>query len=351
GASDAGLIPMFYPDYKSVEAIEQIDRYRQFWDHEPATHKGLTVVEITDAMAAGTIKGLYIMGENPAMSDPDQGHTRAALARLEHLVVQDLFLTETAAFADVILPASAFPEKDGTFTNTDRRVQRGRQVMSPPGEARQDWIIIQELARRLGLDWDYREVREIFDEMRQVMPSLTGITWDRLAAEGAVTYPCADEHSAGAEVIFGDGFPTADGRAKFVPATIIPPDEEPDADFPLVLSTGRVLEHWHTGAMTRRAGALDALEPEAFVEINPDDLSRLGLVAGDQVRVSTRRGSIELMARADHHVPLGLVFIPFCFVEAPANILTNPALDPFGKIPELKFAAARVEPCPAAAAE
>ena len=187
--------------------------------------------------------------------------------------------------------------------------------------------------------------------MRQVMPSLTGITWDRLAAEGAVTYPCADEHSAGAEVIFGDGFPTADGRAKFVPATIIPPDEEPDADFPLVLSTGRVLEHWHTGAMTRRASALDALEPEAFVEINPDDLSRLGLVAGDQVRVSTRRGSIELMARADHHVPLGLVFIPFCFVEAPANILTNPALDPFGKIPELKFAAARVEPCRAAAAE
>ena len=351
GASDAGLIPMFYPDYKSVEAIEQIDRYRRFWDHELATHKGLTVVEITDAVAAGTIKGLYIMGENPAMSDPDQGHARAALARLEHLVVQDLFLTETAAFADVILPASAFPEKDGTFTNTDRRVQRGRQALDPPGEARQDWLIIQELARRLGLDWDYREVREIFDEMRQVMPSLTGITWDRLAAEGAVTYPCADEHSAGAEVIFGDGFPTADGRAKFVPATIIPPDEEPDADFPLVLSTGRVLEHWHTGAMTRRAGALDALEPEAFVEINPDDLARLGLAAGDQVRVSTRRGSIELMARADHHVPLGLVFIPFCFVEAPANILTNPALDPFGKIPELKFAAARVEPCRAAAAK
>jgi formate dehydrogenase major subunit len=351
GASDAGLVPMFYPDYKPVDAGAQISRYETFWGQELDHERGLTVVEITDAMVDGRIKAVYIMGENPAMSDPDQHHARAGLAKLEHLVVQDLFLTETAAFADVVLPASAFPEKDGSFTNTDRRVQRGRQALQPPGEAQQDWWIIQELANRLGLNWQYTDVSAVFDEMRQVMPSLNGITWERLEREHAVTYPCDDEFSPGNEVIFGNGFPTADGRGKFVAADIISPDERPDADFPFVLSTGRVLEHWHTGSMTRRAKALDALEPEAFVEINPDDMSSYGIAPGEQVRVTTRRGNITLMARCDHNIPSGLIFIPFCFVEAPANMLTNAALDPFGKIPELKFAAAKLQNLGAVAAE
>jgi len=262
GASDAGLIPMFYPDYKSVTDKDQLDRWERFWSTDLDREKGLTVVEITDAMYERKIKGAYIMGENPAMSDPDQNHTREALSRLEHLVVQDIFLTETAAFADVILPATAFPEKDGTFTNTDRRVQLGRKAVPAPGEAKQDWWIIQEIALRMGLSWNYTEPKDIFAEMRQVMPSLTGITWDRLEREGAVTYPCDDEFSEGQSVIFADGYPTESGRGKLVPCDILPPNEVPDSKFPLVLTTGRLLEHWHTGSMTRRATVLDRIEPE-----------------------------------------------------------------------------------------
>jgi formate dehydrogenase major subunit len=257
--------------------------------------------------------------------------------------VQEIFLTETAALADVVLPATAFPEKSGTFTNTDRRVQLGRQALEPPGEARQDWMIIQELACRLGLDWSYRHPREVFDEMRQVMPSLHGITWERLEREGAVTYPCPGEDQPGQDVIFGDGFPTETGRGKLVPAGLVPPDEVPDAAFPMILTTGRLLEHWHTGAMTRRASVLDAIEPEAVAMLSPRELRRLGVPPGGRVRVATRRGVIELTARADRDVPEGVVFIPFCFAEAAANLLTNPALDPFGKIPEFKFCAVRVE--------
>jgi formate dehydrogenase major subunit len=283
------------------------------------------------------------MGENPAMSDPDLSHTRAALEKLEHLVVQDLFLTETAAFADVVLPASAWPEKDGTVTNTNRQVQLGRRALDAPGEAHQDWWIIQEIARRLGLDWNYRHPSDVFAEMRTVMDSLNGITWDRLERESAVTYPCDAEDKPGHDIIFGDGFPTASKRGKLVPAAILPPDEQPDAAYPMVLTTGRLLEHWHTGAMTRRAGVLDALEPEAIAHLAPADMARLGVNAGDRIRVASRRGAVDLFARLDSGVPAGLVFIPFCFVEAAANLLTNPALDPFGKIPEFKYCAVRVE--------
>ena len=343
GASDAGLIPMFYPDYKSVTDKDQLDRWEKFWSTDLDREKGLTVVEITDAMYERKIKGAYIMGENPAMSDPDQNHTREALSRLEHLVVQDIFLTETAAFADVILPATAFPEKDGTFTNTDRRVQLGRKAVPAPGEAKQDWWIIQEIAQRMGLSWNYTEPKDIFAEMRQVMPSLTGITWDRLERESAVTYPCEDEFSEGQSVIFADGYPTESGRGKLVPCDILPPNEVPDSKFPLVLTTGRLLEHWHTGSMTRRATVLDKIEPEAFAHINPDDPTQWNLVPGEAIRVETRRGSIELFARSDADVQTGVVFVPFCYSEAAVNFLTNPALDPFGKIPELKFSAARLE--------
>jgi formate dehydrogenase major subunit len=243
----------------------------------------------------------------------------------------------------VILPATAFPEKTGTFTNTDRRVQLGRQALNPPGAAWPDWRIVQEIARRMGLDWRYDGPADIFTEMRQAMPSLQGITWDRLEREDAVTYPCEAEDQPGKDIIFGDGFPTSDGRGKFVPADVLPPDELPDDTYPMILTTGRLLEHWHTGAMTRRASVLDAIEPAAIAHLAPRDLKRLGVAPGGRVRVETRRGAIELTARVDRDVPPGLVFIPFCYAEAPANVLTNPALDPDGKIPEFKFCAARVE--------
>ena len=343
GASDAGLIPMFFPDYQPVTDPDIRAKYEELWGMKLDQEKGLTVVEITDAAYDGSIKAMYVMGENPAMSDPDQAHARAALANLDILVVQDIFMTETAAFADVILPASAFPEKDGTFTNTDRRVQMGRKAINPPGDAQQDWWIIQELAKRMGLDWSYTHPRDIFGEMRLVMPSLTGISWDRLEQQGAVTYPCADEDSEGQDVIFGDGFPTPSGRGRMTPADVLPPNEIPDDEFPIVLTTGRLLEHWHTGSMTRRASVLDALEPEPEVHMAPETLLNLNASAGDMVRVVTRRGEIELAARVDPKLPSGMIFVPFCFYEAPANYLTNPALDPYGKIPELKFAAARIE--------
>ena len=350
GASDVGLIPMVFPDYQSVEAGPIRERFQDFWGTELDPKRGLTVVEIMNAAYDGAIKGMYIMGENPAMSDPDLDHARAGLANLEHLVVQDLFLTETAFHADVILPASAFPEKDGTFTNTDRRVQLGRTAVPLPGQARQDWWIIQEIARRMGLDWAYTHPRDVFAEMRTVMDSIKGISWDRLEREHAVTYPVEREDEPGHEVIFGDGFPTASGRGKFVPAELVPPAEQPDEDYPMILTTGRQLEHWHTGAMTRRASVLDAIEPEAVAVLSPRELHRLGVSPGARIRVETRRGTIELAARADRDVPPGMVFIPFCYTEAAANLLTNPQLDPFGKIPEFKFCAARVEAMPSSAA-
>jgi formate dehydrogenase major subunit len=292
---------------------------------------------------------MYIMGENPAMSDPDQNHARKALASLEHLVVQDIFLTETAWHADVIFPASAAYEKTGTFTNTNRQVQIGRQALNPPGEARQDWELIQELARRIGLDWNYQHPRDIFAEMAEIMPSLANITWERLEREDSVTYPCDAPDQPGNEIMFAEGYPTASGRGRIVPTELVPADELPDADYPMVLTTGRMLEHWHTGAMTRRAATLDALEPEAVALLNQGDVARLGIAPGDMVQVETRRGQIILKVRQDGEVPEGVVFIPFCFAEAAANLLTNPQLDPYGKIPEFKFCAARVEPARAAA--
>src|SRR5215475_1305563 len=288
GASDAGLIPMVFPDYLSVENAEIRARMEQFWGTKLDPKRGLTVVEIVNAIHADQIKAMYIMGENPAMSDPDQHHARSALAKLEHLVVQDIFMTETAWHADVILPASAHAEKTGSYTNTNRQIQIGRAAITMPGEARQDLELIQEIARRIGLPWRYDHPRDVFTEMAQVMPSLNNITWDRLEREDSVTYPCDDPGKPGNEIIFANGFPTKSGRAKLVPTDLIPPDELPDADYPMVLSTGRMLEHWHTGAMTRRATVLDDIEPEAVALLNGRDLRRMGLRAGDKVRVSTR---------------------------------------------------------------
>jgi formate dehydrogenase major subunit len=342
GASDAGLIPMFLPDYQPVGRTDLREPFEKLWNKSLDPVRGLTVVEIMDAIHAGEIKGLYVEGENPAMSDPDLQHARQALAALDHLVVQDLFVTETAFFADVVLPASAFAEKSGTFTNTDRRVQLARQVVPTPGDARQDLWIIQEIAKRMGLAWNYTGPAEVFAEMASTMPSLANITWERLEQEGAVTYPVDSATGPGNEIIFTTGFPTDSGRGKIVPANVVPPDELPDADYPMVLSTGRVLEHWHTGSMTRRANVLDSLEPEAVAFLSPKDLRRLNLWPGDFVRLDTRRGAIEIKVRSDRDVPENMVFMPFCYAEAAANLLTNPALDPFGKIPEFKFCAVRV---------
>ncbi len=344
GASDAGLIPMFLPDYQSVADADIRARFGAAWNTEIAAEKGLTVTEILDAVHEGAIRGMYILGENPAMSDPDVTHAREALAKLEHLVVQDIFLTETANYADVILPAAAFYEKSGTVTNTNRQVQMGRPAVPPPGQAREDWVITTDLARKLGLDWGYDHPAQVFADMKQGMPSLDNITWARLEAEGAVTYPSLSPEDPGQAIVFADAFPRPSGRARFAPAAIIPPDERPDADYPMILTTGRQLEHWHTGAMTRRSKVLDAMEPEANCSLHPATLRQLGVEPGGMVQLSTRRGSITLMARADRAVSPDMVFLPFAFVEAAANILTNPALDPYGKIPEFKFAAVRVEP-------
>jgi formate dehydrogenase major subunit len=342
GASDVGLIPMMYPDYSRVDNDALHAKFEALWGTTLDSKPGLTVVEIMDAVHAGEIRGMYIMGENPAMSDPDVRHARQALAELEMLVVQDIFLTETAYLADVILPASAFPEKTGTFTNTDRSVQLGRQALDPPGEARQDLAIIIDMARELGLDWQYAHPRDVFEEMRKAMPSIAGITWERLERESAVTYPCEHEGDPGTRVVFTDDFPTASGKAQLVPAHIIPAAEQPDTRYPFVLITGRQLEHWHTGSMTRRTEVLDAIEPGPVASLNSADIAALNVEPGDVITVASRRGSVSLYARADDGTPRGAVFIPFCFYEAAANLLTNPVLDPYGKIPEFKYCAVSV---------
>ncbi len=346
GASDSGLIPMMLPDYQHVSRPEVRARFEQAWQLAPGTlapEVGLTVVEVMHAIKQGVVKGMYIEGENPAMSDPDANHAREALAALEHLVVQDIFLTETAYLADVILPASAFPEKTGSFTNTDRLVQMGRQAVAPPGDARQDLWIIQQIAQRLGLPWHYGHVSEVFDEMRRTMPSIGGITWERLEREQAVTYPCLQEGDPGQPVVFSDEFPREGGKARFVPADIIPAAERPDAEFPMVLITGRQLEHWHTGSMTRRAAVLDAIEPDPTAHMHPLDLAAMGAKPGDVLSIESRRGRVTLWARADEGTPRGAVFVAFAYYEAAINRLTHAALDPFAKIPEFKYCAIRVK--------
>jgi formate dehydrogenase major subunit len=347
GASDAGLIPMFLPDYQTVTDDGVRKAFTEVWGSgDFSNEKGLTVVEIMDAIHAGDIKGMYILGENPAMSDPDVEHARDALAKLDHLVVQDIFLTETANYADVVLPSSAWPEKTGTVTNTNRQVQMGRPAVPPPGDAREDWWITNELAKRLDLNWDYTHPSQVFAEMKLNMKSFDNITWERLE-KAAVTYPSLTPDDPGQAIVFAEGFPRPNGRARFTPAQVTAPAETPDADYPMILTTGRQLEHWHTGSMTRRASVLDWAEPEANASLHPKTLRKLGVEPGGMITLETRRGSIRIMARADRAVSEDMVFLPFAYVEAAANILTNPALDPFGKIPEFKFSACRVSAAPA----
>ena len=343
GASDAGLIPMVFPDYQRVDDPKINDFFEKFWETELDKKPGLTVVEIMDQVISKNLTGLYVMGENPAMSDPDLNHSRKALYSLNHLVVQDIFVTETALYADVILPASAFPEKTGTFTNTDRRVQLGRQAVSPPGDAQQDLWIIQQIANGMGLNWDYSGPRDVFEEMTQCMPSISGITWERLEKDHSVTYPCTSLKDPGQPIIFTETFPTDDGLAQFIPSPLVNADELPDNEYNFILITGRQLEHWHTGSMTRRASMLDQIEPDPVANMCLAEMKKLGVNEGDLITVESRRGKIDVYIRRDDGLQLNQIYIPFCYVESAANLLTNAALDPDAKIPEFKFCAVKVK--------
>ena len=346
GASDSGLIPMFYPDYQRVDDPEVHAKFERLWGTDLDPARGLTVTEIIHSVLHGGVRGMYMMGENPFLSDPNINKVRKGLQALEFLVVQDIFLTETAEFADVVLPASSYLEKDGTYTNTDRRVQLGRKTLDPPGEARVDWEVVQDLANRVGLEWAYASPQAIFDEMVSVMPSYANLRYDNLGLSGKL-YPNPDpEHSDGTVVMFGERFNTSDGLAHLVPAEWLPAKELPDDRYPLVLNTGRLLEHWHTGSMTRRSYALDAIQPRAEVYLHPDDAAALGLSDGDDVRVSSRRGSIVLRLCVSHIEAPGNCFIPFHFREAAANLLTIDEIDPYAKIPEYKFCAVRIDAVP-----
>ncbi|MHC4874883.1 MAG: formate dehydrogenase subunit alpha [Planctomycetota bacterium] len=345
GASDAGLIPMVYPDYQPVTNPDVRAKFEAAWNCELDPQPGLTVVEIMHGALERSIRGMYILGENPFISDPNNNKVRKALTALDFLVVQDIFLTETAEFADVILPASSYFEKSGTYTNTDRRVQVGRPVLESPGNAKQDWEIVCEVARQMGLDMSYDSPADVFDEFASLTNNYAGLSHENLGSTGKL-WPCPDPATGdGMQILFGDGFPTTSGRGRFVPCPYRPADELPDDEYPFVLTTGRVLEHWHTGSMTRRSHALNSIEPSAFVALHPTDAATLNITDGDQLAVSSRRGTIELAARIDSGVEPGCVFIPFHFREAAANTLTTDALDPFGKIPEFKYCAVQVQKC------
>ncbi len=344
GASDSGLIPMVYPNYQSVTDHGVRKKFEKLWGQELDSNVGLTVIEIAEKAFEKKLKGLYIMGENPAMSDPNLNFTREALSRLDFMVVQDIFFTETAGFADIILPASAFAEKDGTFTNTDRRVQLGRKAVDPPGEAKQDIWIIQELAKRLGLDWQYTSVEDVFNELRQTNETIGGITWNMLNEKDSVTYPYTSNSKQSEPILFSESFPTRSGKATFVPAKFQKANELPDKEFPFVFITGRHLEHWHTGSMTSRSEVLNELEPEPTVSLNPEDIKELNINASSRVSIISRRGRLDANLRIDPNVQKNTIFMAFCFADSAANLITNEAMDPFGKIPEFKYCAAKILP-------
>jgi len=345
GACDLGALPNVFSGYQKVTDPEVRARFAQAWGAADLPERpGLTVVEALQAAEAGRLKALYIMGENPMVSDPDIRHVRRGLERLDFLLVQDLFLTETAELADVVLPGASFAEKDGTFTNTERRVQRVRRAVPPVGEARPDWEILGLLAERLGYPgMRYESPAEVFDEIARLTPIYGGMSYPRLEPWG-LQWPCPTPDHPGTPFLHKDRF--ARGLGRFCPAEYRPPAEEPDAEFPMILTTGRVYFHWHTGSMTRRTAVLDRECPEPFVEVSPEDAGALGIAAGAPVRVASRRGEVRLRARVTEAVPPGTLFIPFHFREAAANLLTNPVLDPEAKIPELKTCAARITPCP-----
>jgi formate dehydrogenase alpha subunit len=341
GACDLGALPNVFPAYQQVANAEARKKFEAAWKvKELQGTPGLTVTEMIPAAAKGDIKALYIMGENPMVSDPDLKHVEEALKNLAFLVVQDIFLTETAQLADVVLPAASFAEKDGTFTNTERRVQRVRKGVEPPGQARTDWEIIADLSTRMGYEMRYRSAEEIFAEFTELTPSYAGISYKRLEKEGGIQWPCPTPKHPGTPYLHKDKF--VRGKGLFHAVEFIPPAELPDKDYPLLLTTGRVLYHYHTGSMTRRDDGLNFRYPEGHVEMHPVDAMEMGVTDGEKVRVTSRRGRIEMPVQVTSRSPQGTVFIPFHFFEAAANRLTNPVLDPIGKIPEYKVCAVKV---------
>jgi formate dehydrogenase major subunit len=343
GASDVGAIPFVYTDYRSVKDPNIRAEYAQAWGvpaESLSLKEGLMVTEIVKEESG--VRGMYIMGENPIISDPDIAHAEHWFKELEFLAVQDLFLTETARYADVVLPASSFAEKTGTFVNTERRIQLAHQAVPTPGRARGDLEILIELSNRLGLKTPFRAAEEVMTEIARVTPSWRGVSYGRLEGAG-LQYPVTRADSPGTSFLFDDRFPTADGKGVFVPVEYAPPVELPDQEYPFVMNTGRQLYHWHTGTMTRRASGLDQREPTPIVEIHPDDARELGLRDGDAVRLTSRRNTMVSSCRISERVARGQVFVPFHFREAAANLLTNPVLDPYAKMAELKCCAVRIE--------
>jgi formate dehydrogenase major subunit len=348
GASDVGAIPFVYTDYRSVKDPAVRAEYARVWgvpEESLSLKEGLMVTEIVQEGSG--VRGMYIMGENPIISDPDIAHAEHWFEELEFLAVQDLFLTETARYADVVLPGSSFAEKTGTYVNTERRIQLAHQACEPPGDARQDLDILIELSNRLGLKTPFRTPEDVMREIVRVTPSWAGVSYARLEGAG-LQYPVPTPDHPGTPFLFDDRFPTADGRGVFVPVEYAPPVELPDDDYPFVMNTGRQLYHWHTGTMTRRASGLDQREPTPIMEINPADAAALGVADGDLVRVTSRRNSLVISCRISERVAPGQVFVPFHFREAAANLLTNPVLDPYAKMAELKCCAVRIEPVAAA---
>lgn len=350
GACDMGALPNFYTAYQRVTDGPARDKFEAAWGVPLPEKVGLTVIEMLNAARTGAIKGMWVIGENPAMSDPDAEHVRQALEQLDFLVVQDIFMTETAKLADVVLPAASFAEKDGTFTNTERRVQRIRRAVAPPGDARPDWWIVSELAKRMlwrpeltASGWDYASAGEIFKEMAALTPSYSGITYARLE-EGGLQWPVPNTDHPGTPILHREKFTR--GKGMFSAVEFAPPAENPDADYPFILTTGRVLEQYHTGSMTHRVPGLNILAPEERVEINSQDAARVGIRDQDWVTVTSRRGEVQARARVTQGIAPGVIFMTFHYAESLGNLLTNPAIDPIAKIPEFKVCAVAVKPSP-----
>jgi predicted molibdopterin-dependent oxidoreductase YjgC len=344
GASDMGAIPFVYTDYQPVGDLHVRATFARTWGvpaESLSLKSGLMITEVVKPESG--VRGMFIMGENPIISDPDIAHAEHWFRELEFLAVQDLFLTETARYADVVLPAASFAEKRGTFVNTERRIQLSHKAIDSPGEARGDLEILVDLSNRLGLPTSFRTAEDVMKEIVQVTPSWAGVTYERLEGAG-LQYPVPTADHPGTSFLFDDAFPTADGRATFVAVEYTDPVELPDDEYPFVMNTGRQLYHWHTGTMTRRASGLDAREPTPIVEIHPADAAQLGVSEGELVRLTSRRNAMVSAARISDRVARGQVFVPFHFREAAANLLTNPVLDPYAKMAELKICAVRIEP-------
>jgi formate dehydrogenase alpha subunit len=340
GACDMGCLPNVYPAYQNVGADDARAKFENAWGVKLPAKPGLTVIDMSRAADEGTLKALYCMGENMLLSDPDLHHLEKALRKLELFVVQDIFRTETAEFAHVVLPTACFAEKGGTFTNTERRVQRVRKAVEPPGQARTDWEIIADLSTRVGYPMKYAKPREIWTEIRQVTPSYAGITYERIGRQG-LQWPCPNTDHPGTKYLHKDRFTR--GLGLFTPIDFIPPAEMPDKDYPLYLTTGRVLYQYHTGTMTRRARGCNERYPESLVEIHPNDAAKYGITDGRTVRVASRRGAVEAKASLTERSPEGTVFMSFHFNEARVNLITNPAFDPVCKIREYKVCACKIE--------